>query len=105
LTCIETACNLGFDTDRIRRLSKPKEIIMSETTASGGFSGDPAAALSATGASGCCGSAAQATVTLPEPATASSPCCGTPAEATAEGSCCGSTAKADAVAAEQGCCG
>jgi hypothetical protein len=78
---------------------------MSETTTSGGFSGDPAAALTVTGTSGCCGSPAQATLALPEPATASSPCCGTPAEATAEGSCCGSTAKADAVAAGQGCCG
>ena len=80
---------------------------MSETTTSGGFSGDPAAALSVSGASGCCGNPAQATIALPEPAAtpAASPCCGTQAEATAEGSCCGSSAKSDAVAAGQGCCG
>ena len=78
---------------------------MSDTTTSGGFSGDPAAALSASGTSGCCGKPAPATLTLPEPAAAGDPCCGTQVEASAEGSCCGSAAKADAVAAGQGCCG
>lgn len=79
---------------------------MSDTQTRGGFVGDPATALTVTGASGCCGSPAQAALTLPEPAaTAASPCCGTKAEAAAEGSCCGSAAKTDAVAAGQGCCG
>lgn len=79
---------------------------MSDTQTHGGFTGDPAAALTVTGTSGCCGNPPQTTLALPEPATtAGSPCCGTPAEATAEGSCCGSTAKTDAVAAGQGCCG
>ncbi|GLL03758.1 hypothetical protein [Dactylosporangium matsuzakiense] len=71
----------------------------------GGFAGDPAAALSVAGTSGCCGNPPATSLALPEPAAAGSPCCGTSAEATAEGSCCGSTAKADAVAAGQGCCG
>jgi hypothetical protein len=76
---------------------------MSDTRTQGGFTGDPAAALSAAGSSGCCGNPPQATaITLPE---ASSPCCGTPAEAEASGSCCGTTAKADAVASGTGCCG
>ncbi|MEU7874631.1 hypothetical protein [Dactylosporangium sp. NPDC049140] len=71
----------------------------------GGFDGDPVAALSVAGTGGCCGNPPAATLALPEPAAASSPCCGTPAEASTEGSCCGSAAKADAVAAGQGCCG
>ncbi|MET7402249.1 hypothetical protein ABZS66_53090 [Dactylosporangium sp. NPDC005572] len=67
----------------------------------GGFAGDPAAALHVAGAGGCCGNPPTATLTLPEPATAGAPCCGT----TAEDSCCGSRAEAGAVAAGQGCCG
>jgi hypothetical protein len=78
---------------------------MSDVQTSGGFTGDPAAALTVTGTSGCCGNLARATLTLPEPATATGPCCGTQAEATAEGSCCASAAKAEAVTAGQGCCG
>jgi hypothetical protein len=78
------------------------------TIPTGGFAGDPAAALSVGGTSGCCGNPAQATITLPEPAdatAAASPCCGTAAEAQDAGSCCGTTAKADAVASGAGCCG
>ena len=76
------------------------------TPARGGFAGDPAAALSVGGTSGCCGNPAQATMTLPEPAhAAASPCCGTATEAQEAGSCCGTTAKADAVASGAGCCG
>ena len=78
---------------------------MSDTETRGGFTGDPAAALTVTGASGCCGNSPQATPALPEPAAVGGPCCGTQASATAEGSCCGSAAKSDAVAAGQGCCG
>lgn len=73
--------------------------------ATGGFAGDPAAALSVAGTSGCCGIPPTATLNLPEPATAAAPCCGTTAEATASGACCGSTAKAEAVASGAGCCG
>ncbi|MEV6929169.1 hypothetical protein AB0M46_32415 [Dactylosporangium sp. NPDC051485] len=75
------------------------------TTITGGFAGDPAAALLVAGTSGCCGNPPTATLDLPEPAAASAPCCGTTAEAAAEASCCGSAAKADASAAGQGCCG
>ncbi|GIJ63341.1 hypothetical protein [Virgisporangium aurantiacum] len=76
---------------------------MSDTETRGGFSGEPAAALSAAGSSGCCGNPAQTTnIALPD---AGSPCCGTPAEAEATGSCCGTTAKAEAVASGTGCCG
>jgi hypothetical protein len=79
---------------------------MTGTTTQGGFAGDPAAALDAAGAGGCCGNPPPVTLDRPEPAaTASSPCCGTTAEATAEGSCCGGTAKTEAVAAGTGCCG
>jgi hypothetical protein len=79
---------------------------MSDTRTRGGFTGDPAAAMTAPGTSGCCGNPPPATRARPEPATtAASPCCGTQAEATADGSCCGSAAKTDAVAAGQGCCG
>ena len=79
---------------------------MTDTPARGGFSGDPADALTVAGRGGCCGNPPQATPALPEPAEASAgPCCGTAATATAEGSCCGSAAKADAVAAGQVCCG
>jgi len=74
------------------------------TTTTGGFAGDPAAALTVAGTGGCCGNP-PAALALPEPAAASAPCCGTSAEASAEGSCCGSAAKADAVATGQGCCG
>jgi hypothetical protein len=76
---------------------------MSDTETRGGFTGDPAAALTPTGGSGCCGSAPSAVVP-PDPV-AGSACCGTRAEATAEDSCCGSAAKAGAIASHQGCCG
>jgi hypothetical protein len=78
---------------------------MSDTTTRGGFAGDPAAALDAAGTSDCCGHRPAATLTLPEPATAASPCCGTAAEATAESACCGTRAKSEAVASGAGCCG
>jgi hypothetical protein len=71
----------------------------------GGFTGDPAAALSVAGTSGCCGNPAQANLSLPEPDGTATTCCGTAAEAKAENACCGSTAKADAVAGGSGCCG
>jgi hypothetical protein len=77
------------------------------TTTSGGFTGDPAAALSVAGTSGCCGNPPQTTLTLPdaETAAAGAPCCGTAAEAQQESSCCGTAAKQQAVATGQGCCG
>jgi hypothetical protein len=78
---------------------------MSDTETRGGFAGDPAAALTATGTSGCCGNPPQAALTLPEPAAVGGPCCGTTAAASAEGSCCGSEVKKQAVATGQGCCG
>ena len=78
---------------------------MSDTQTQGGFSGDPAAALTVAGTGGCCGNLPQATLTLPETTEAAGPCCGTATDAVAEGSCCGSSAKADAVASGQGCCG
>lgn len=71
------------------------------TTSTGGFAGDPAAALPVTGTTGCCGSADTADAPAP---TVPVPCCGTTAEAAAEGSCCGNEAKTEAVAAGQGCC-
>jgi hypothetical protein len=86
-TLIESRRSGMSDTDQVR----------------GGFTGDPAQALSVAGTSGCCGNPPQANHQLSEPA-ASSACCGTAAEAAAEGSCCGSTAKAGAVATGQGCC-
>jgi len=45
----------------------------------GGFAGDPAAALTVAGSTGCCGNPAQATnITLPDPANPTSgTCCGT----------------------------
>lgn len=77
------------------------------TTTSGGFTGDPAAALSVAGTSGCCGNPPRTTLALPdaEAATAGAPCCGTAAEAQQESSCCGTAAKQEAVATGQGCCG
>ncbi|MFG3702259.1 hypothetical protein ACGF5C_30870 [Micromonospora sp. NPDC047620] len=82
---------------------------MSESTqTTGGFAGDPAAALWVTGSGACCGSPAQAVGSiLPPPGEAASagPCCGTQVAAQAAGSCCGTQAKADAVATGQGCCG
>ena len=69
-----------------------------------GFSGDPAAALTATGTGGCCGNPPTAPLDRPEVATEGT-CCGTAAEAAASGGCCGSTAKAEAVASGAGCCG
>jgi hypothetical protein len=78
---------------------------MSDRQIQSGSAGDPAAALSAAGTGGCCGSPARATtLSRPEPAV-TGPCCGTAAEATAEDACCGSAAKSDAVAAGAGCCG
>jgi hypothetical protein len=77
----------------------------------GGFAGDPAAALTVAGSSGCCGNAAQTTDFLgsdpqkPAASASASACCGTQAEAKAEGSCCGTSAKIDAVAAGRDCCG
>jgi hypothetical protein len=88
-----------FDVDRI----EPRRAIMADTQTPGGFSGDPAEALTVAGTDGCCGNAPVASLNLPGPA--AGPCCGTAGDATAEGSCCGSTAKADAVAAGRGCCG
>ncbi|GAA2641951.1 hypothetical protein GCM10010399_89780 [Dactylosporangium fulvum] len=56
----------------------------------GGFAGDPAAALTVAGTSGCCGNPPAATLTLPEPAATGSPCCGTTTEAATSGAgCCG----------------
>jgi hypothetical protein len=80
---------------------------MSDTQTSGGFTGDPTAALTVAGTGGCCGNPPQATLAVPNPAeaVAAAPCCGTATDAAAESSCCGSTAKADAVASGQGCCG
>jgi hypothetical protein len=77
---------------------------MSDTTTTGGFAGDPAAAFTVAGTNGCCGNPPRAAVALPEP-TGGAPCCGTAAEAERAGSCCGGAAKADAVAAGAGCCG
>jgi hypothetical protein len=57
----------------------------------GGFTGDPATALSVGGTSGCCGNAPQSTHAIPDPM--AGPCCGTASDA------------AGAVAAGQGCCG
>jgi len=78
---------------------------MTETKNAGGFTGDPAAALSVAGTGGCCGNPPQGTLSLPEPDGATATCCGTAAEAKAENACCGSAAKADAVAGGSGCCG
>ncbi|MEV4483138.1 hypothetical protein [Micromonospora coxensis] len=82
---------------------------MSENTqTTGGFAGDPAAALRVTGSGACCGSPAQAVGAILPPAgeaASTGPCCGTREAAEAAGSCCGTQAKADAVAAGQGCCG
>ncbi|MGI5175331.1 hypothetical protein ACQEVZ_03250 [Dactylosporangium sp. CA-152071] len=82
--------------------------IQTQPPAQGGFAGDPAAALTVAGTSGCCGNPPRATLTLPEaaePAAASGPCCGTTAEAETEGACCGTAAKTGAVASGTGCCG
>jgi hypothetical protein len=43
---------------------------MSDTRARGGFTGDPAAAFTAAGTGGCCGTPPQATLALPDPAEA-----------------------------------
>ncbi|MBF9131079.1 hypothetical protein ACQEVC_34085 [Plantactinospora sp. CA-294935] len=73
----------------------------------GGFAGDPTAALTVAGSTGCCGNPAQSTnIALPDPADSTGgTCCGTPAAAVAANSCCAPAAKADAVATGQGCCG
>ena len=76
---------------------------MTDTQRSGGFAGDPAAALAVAGTGGCCGNPAQATLALPDPA--ASPCCGTAAEAQAGNACCGTAARSEAVATGAGCCG
>ena len=83
---------------------------MSDAPTRGGFSGDPAAALTVAGTSGCCGNPPQTTLALPklappEPAEAGNPCCGTAAEARADNACCGRAAKTEAVASATGCCG
>lgn len=80
---------------------------MSDTTTPGGFTGDPAAALTVTGTAGCCGNPPRTTeLALPRPAGAdASPCCGTAAEARAAGGCCGAQARTEAVAAGTVCCG
>jgi hypothetical protein len=78
----------------------------STTPAAGGFTGNPADALTVAATGGCCGNPAQAVLTLPDPAAgAAAPCCGTTAEAVQAGSCCGTTAKQQAVDTGQGCCG
>ncbi len=80
---------------------------MSDIQTPGGFTGDPAAALTVTGSGGCCGNPPQATtIALPDPEGATAaPCCGTQAEAQATGACCGTAAKTEAVASGAGCCG
>lgn len=78
------------------------------TQTTGGFAGDPTAALRVTGSGACCGSPAQAVGSiLPSAGEAASagPCCGTQEAAQPAGSCCGTQAKADAAATGQGCCG
>jgi hypothetical protein len=72
-------------------------------TARGGFTGDPADALTVTGTGGCCGNPPQTTLALPEPAS-TGPCCGTHADAAAENACCGTAARSTAVASGRGCC-
>ena len=76
---------------------------MENTQRTGGFAGDPAAALTVVDGGGCCGG--QARTPTAERAAQPDPCCGTAAEATASGSCCGTAAKAEAVAGGSGCCG
>ncbi|MEV5692528.1 hypothetical protein [Micromonospora globbae] len=74
----------------------------------GGFAGDPAAALAVTGSGSCCGSPAQAVGAILPPAgeaATAGGCCGTAEAAHAAGSCCDAEAKADAITAGQGCCG
>ncbi|WP_200207780.1 hypothetical protein [Micromonospora coerulea] len=86
---------------------------MSENTqtapaTTGGFAGDPAAALAVTGSGSCCGSPAQAVGSILPPAgeaLTAGPCCGTAQAAEAAGSCCGTEPKTEAVNAGQGCCG
>lgn len=79
---------------------------MADSTAPrGGFTGDPAAALTVASGSGCCGNPATTTAPASESAPdGKSPCCGTTAEATAADSCCGSAAKGEAITLGQGCC-
>lgn len=79
---------------------------MTENENTGGFAGDPAAALTVAGSAGCCGNPAQATMTLPDPANPTGgTCCGTPAAAVATNSGGAPEAKAEAVATGTGCCG
>lgn len=77
---------------------------MSEIQTQGGFAGDPAAALVATGSGGCCGNPSSQVAPPDATDKAAAPCCGTAAEAQAMGGCCGAAAKAEAVASDQGCC-
>lgn len=74
----------------------------------GGFTGDPAAALQVTGSGACCGSPAHQAVGAilpPAGATAGADlCCGTRQAVQVADSCCGTEATADAVATGQGCC-
>ncbi|RKR93030.1 hypothetical protein BDK92_7534 [Micromonospora pisi] len=79
---------------------------MTENQTLGGFAGDPTAALTVAGSTGCCGNPAQTTnITLPDPSDgAGGTCCGTPAAAEAANTCCAPAAKADAVASGTGCC-
>ncbi|MFI7284338.1 hypothetical protein ACIBOV_29165 [Micromonospora chersina] len=77
------------------------------TSAVGGFTGDPSAALQVTGSGACCGSPAQAVGGILPPAGAAAggeTCCGSRQAAQAADSCCGTQAKAEAVATGQGCC-
>lgn len=79
-----------------------------DTTPTGGFAGDPAAALRVTGSGACCGSPAQAVCGILPPvgeADAAGPCCGTRQATQAATSCCGTQTRTDAVATGQGCCG
>jgi hypothetical protein len=98
---LSVSISIGFDGCRTSCL---KETIMDDTERPpGGFTGDPATALSVAGTGGCCGNAPQSTPAIPDPE--AGPCCGTASDAAVDGSCCGSVAKADAVAAGRGCCG
>ena len=78
---------------------------MTENQNSGGFAGDPTAALTVSGSTGCCGNPPQSTnIALPDPAEAAASCCGTPAVAETTGTCCAPAAKSESVASGTGCC-
>ncbi|SCL71207.1 hypothetical protein GA0070606_5649 [Micromonospora citrea] len=79
-----------------------------DTTAPGGFAGDPAAALQVTGSGACCGSPAQPVGGILPSTGDTGPadsCRGTARAARTSDSCCGTGARADAVASGRGCCG